>query len=709
VLVFLPGWAAIDKTMNMLRQKSPAIARELSVLPLHSSLTTAEQQRVFQPAPKNFRKVVLATNIAETSITIDDIVLVIDSCLHKGTSYDSAGNTSSLTSQLIAKANGRQRRGRAGRVQAGVCVHLLPKASYEALPDFLLPEMQRTALEEICLQVKAIVSDRECVEVLSRALDPPPALSITHAVDQLYAVGALDSKERLTALGRVLASMPLHPTLGKMLLLGASMGVFDPLCTLAAALSGKSPFVKPMPHQMIEARRAQQQFDNGKNSDHFAILELFNQWSRAPRRNDFAYANWADHMVLVHIERMRAQLRNLLNQSGFLKKAPPGWESRYATNEALVKFALAHSLTPRLAVMERDLRNRNSNVFCWDNKPCGFHPSSGLARLKLKDVQGTEFFVYFDRMRVESQLSIFDATSLSRTTALLAAKTLDLQDTDSIDEATRMDDRKFRSWDNNRDCDPQETAATLVMDGGKKRFMASHRLATALLAVHDVVNFNFAVALQRMDITAVPDDVVCALAAALGEPARAIDPQRLEQAKAEAAGGANVRLGPSASAMAPNVMDSSSDDDHDHYAPEVDNGTDDDAADGDGAATAGAAAAVNKLSAVEADVLVRAYGDLSWITRRVVDAPDSSEVTSTAAASPSGATPTTTSPAASTPAVASPAIDPAVVTAAPAARPLAKAKAAAPVATTAAAADDDDDDDDDDEGDEVVADAAAFF
>ena len=692
VLVFLPGWAAIDKTMNMLRQKYPQAARELSILPLHSSLTTSEQQRVFVPAPKNFRKVVLATNIAETSITIDDIVLVIDSCLHKGTSYDSAGNTSSLTSQLIAKANGRQRRGRAGRVAAGVCVHLLPKASYEKLPDFLLPEMQRTALEEICLQVKAIVSDRTCLDVLSRALDAPPAISIAHAVDQLYAVGALDSKERLTALGRVLASMPLHPALGKMLLLGAAMGVFDPLCTLAAALSGKSPFVKPMPHQMIEARRAQGQFDLGKNSDHFAVLELYGQWSRAPRRSDFAFQNWADHMVLNHIERMRSQLRNLLNHSGFLKKAPAGWESRYATNDSLVRFALAHSLTPRLAVMERDHRNRHNNVFCWDNKPCGIHPSSGLSRMKLKDVSGCEFFVYFDRMRVESQLSIFDATSLSRTTAVLAAKTLDLHDTASIDEATRVDDRKFRAWDS--PCrDPKDEEATLVVDGGKKRFTVSRKLAEAMLAVHDVVNFNFAVSLQRMDITAVPDDVVCALAIALGEPAKPIDPKRLEDAKAEAAGGANVRLGPTASAMAPNVMDSS-DDEFDDYAPEVDNGTDDDLDDAadDGAAVGGDAKA-DKLSAAEADILVRAFGDLSWITRRATDAEDSEATESKAA-----------SPAVTTPVVAAPVAQPKAKPAASAPAPVAPLAAAA-----AAAADDDDDSDSDDEGDEIVAAPADFF
>ncbi|KAF8280699.1 hypothetical protein TcBrA4_0094410 [Trypanosoma cruzi] len=142
-------------------QRSP-IARELSVLQLHSSLTAAEQQRVFYRPPKRFRKVVLSTNIAEASVTIDDIVYVIDSCLTKGTSYDARGNTSVLKATFISKANGMQRRGRAGRCRAGVCVHLLPRSAYEKLPEFLLPEIMRSPLEDVCLQVKALKPDEVC-------------------------------------------------------------------------------------------------------------------------------------------------------------------------------------------------------------------------------------------------------------------------------------------------------------------------------------------------------------------------------------------------------------------------------------------------------------------------------------------------------------------------------------------------------------------
>jgi HrpA-like RNA helicase len=680
ILVFLPGWAAIDKIMNMLRSKYGHLAREMSILPLHSTLTTAEQQRVFLPAPKNFRKIVLATNIAETSITIDDIVLVIDSCLHKGTSYDAVGNTSSLTSQLVAKANGKQRRGRAGRVQAGVCVHLLPKATYDALPDFLLPEMQRTALEEICLQVKAIVvDDDKCVDVLTKALDPPPTGSIEHAVTQLVAIGALDSKERLTSLGRVLATMPIHPALGKMLLLGASLGVFDPLCTLAAALSGKTPFMRPLPHQLQEARAAMNKFDNGKLSDHFAVLELFSQWSRAPRRNDFAYANWADHLSLLHIERMRAQLKRLLQQSGFIKKAQPGWESRYATNDALVRFALAHSLTPRIAVMERDYKNRHSNVFCWDNKPSNFHASSLVSRCKLRDVQGREFFVYFDRMRVESQLNLFDATAISRITMVLAAKTLHSMETASIPEAVRYDaDRKFTAWDYDK-ADPALSAGTLVLDGGKKRFTARAEHTDTLVSVHDVVNFFFALTTHRMDATSMPDNAVLALAAALGEPARAIDTTNIAEEQAAAA---DVRLGPSAAAMAPNRDgddDESSELPEHECVPEVDNGTDDE---DDASPSQGKSV----LTEAEADILIRAYGDLSWISRRTggtaakeyTEAPQQSRPSDSSATSPpSPSSPTdrqTTSVAVSTPTGTATAID----------------------------------DEDDDEGDEIIAHPGSF-
>ncbi|CUG86317.1 ATP-dependent DEAD/DEAH box RNA helicase, putative [Bodo saltans] len=551
ILVFLPGWGPIDRVGNMLRR----LNKKLSVFMLHSSISAAEQARVFYPPPKGFRKVVLATNVAETSITIDDIVFVIDSGLSKGTAYDVAGNTSSLASQLIAKANGTQRRGRAGRCREGLCVHLLPKATYDRLPDFLPPEILRTSLDEICLQIKAIKPNEKCVDVLSQALDAPPREAIEHAVKFLKDVGALDPREVPTNLGRALATLPVHPTLGKMLLLASCFGVLEPIAIIAASLSSKSPFVKPFPHQIDELQAIRREYDRDDLSDHLVVLRVFQEWERQGCQVDFAMRHLCDNSSLRSIQRTTGQLSRLVLQSGFMKKVTKGeqqwYASRHKTNTGLVRLVLLWSLMPRVATMERHVTRMKGEVFCWDNKPCQVHASSVVSRKKQDEFKQREFLVYYERMRIESQLQIFDATCVSRIAFLLCANHVEVQAASSLNATHALEDAecKFGPFDGtwsfpsveevfgasspSSSTTPAEEEgetkrpkkniadySAALVDNGIKCFLMSRPEATTLNALRECMDFYFSVSMKHVDAAGFPQELVNAIGTAIGFPVR---------------------------------------------------------------------------------------------------------------------------------------------------------------------------------------------
>lgn len=554
VLVFLPGWGPIDRVANMLRR----LNKKLSVFMLHSSISAAEQARVFYPPPKGFRKVVLATNVAETSITIDDIVFVIDSGLSKGTAYDVQGNTSSLSSQLIAKANGTQRRGRAGRCREGLCVHLLPRATYQRLPDFLPPEILRTSLDEICLQIKAIKPDVPCVDVLSQALDAPPREAIEHAVRFLKDVGALDPREVPTNLGRALATLPVHPTLGKMLLLASCFGVLEPVAIIAASLSSKSPFVKPFPHQIEELQAIRREYDRDDLSDHLIVLRVFQEWERQGCGVDFAMRHLCDNSSLRSIQRTTAQLSRLVLQSGFMKKiakTDQQWHaSRHKTNTGLVRLVLLWSLMPRVATMERHCTRRKGDVFCWDNKPSQVHASSVLFKKKQEDFHQREFILYYERMRIESQLQIFDATCVSRLAFLLCANHVEVQAASALNTVHALEDAdcKFGPFDGidsfrsvrdvfgpkaavdeeGNDAPPSKNIgdySAALVDHGIKCFLMSRPEATTLNALRECMDFYFSVSMKHVDAAGFPQELVTAIGTAIGFPVR-LEPKPVSSA-----------------------------------------------------------------------------------------------------------------------------------------------------------------------------------
>lgn len=219
MLIFMPGIAEIRRLHSMI-VCSPTFSSSWIIHMLHSSFSTQELEQAFLPPPPGFQKIVIATNIAETGITIPDVTVVIDTCKEKVMRFDERRQLSKLTEGLISRSSARQRRGRAARVRAGLCFHLVTRHHHDTrMPEQATPEMLRLSLQDPILRIK-IWNLGSIENVLSSAIDPPTAKNIRRAISKLRDVGAIDSAERLTPLGRLLAKLPLDVALSKMAIYG---------------------------------------------------------------------------------------------------------------------------------------------------------------------------------------------------------------------------------------------------------------------------------------------------------------------------------------------------------------------------------------------------------------------------------------------------------------------------------------------------------
>jgi ATP-dependent RNA helicase DHX57 len=270
VLIFMPGVVEINRTLDSLRS-----IPNLHVLPLHASLQSVEQRRVFPHAPAGKRKVVVATNVAETSITIDDIVAVIDTGRVKETSYDPQNNMRKLEEVWASRAACKQRRGRAGRVQAGKCYKLYTRnAEMSKMMERPEPEIRRVPLEQLCLSVRAM-GIKEVGAFLASALTPPESLAVDGAMELLGRMGALDGDD-LTALGRHLSMIPADLRCGKLMVYGAMFGCLNACVSIAAILTVKSPFVSPQ-DKREESKAARAKFAKNQG-DLMGDLKAFEEW-----------------------------------------------------------------------------------------------------------------------------------------------------------------------------------------------------------------------------------------------------------------------------------------------------------------------------------------------------------------------------------------------------------------------------------------------
>ncbi|EAT89782.2 hypothetical protein SNOG_03051 [Parastagonospora nodorum SN15] len=325
VLVFLPGIAEIRQVNDLLGGHPSFNNKDWLIYPLHSTISSEDQQAAFLIPPRGVRKIVLATNIAETGVTIPDITCVIDTGKHKEMRFDERRQLSRLTQSFISRANAKQRRGRAGRVQEGLCFHLFTKYRHDTLmTDQQTPEMLRLSLQDLVMRTK-ICKLGDIEETLSQALDPPSSRNIRRAIDALIEVDALTPSEELTALGRQIAKLPLDAHLGKLVLLATIFACVDVAITIAAILSSKSPFLTPFGAKQ-RADIARLAFKKG-DSDLLTTYNAYRAWRAVcttPGRSEiqFCHKNFLSPQNLGNIEDLKAQLLSSLVEAGFIQLSP---------------------------------------------------------------------------------------------------------------------------------------------------------------------------------------------------------------------------------------------------------------------------------------------------------------------------------------------------------------------------------------------------
>ncbi|KAI4232954.1 MAG: hypothetical protein L6R40_007234 [Gallowayella cf. fulva] len=458
ILIFLPGVVEINRTLDAIRSLP-----NTHPLPLHASLLPSEQRRVFPPSPRGKRKVIAATNVAETSITIEDIVAVIDCGKVKETSFDPHNSMVKLEEVWASRAACKQRRGRAGRVRAGKCYKLYTRNAEAKMAERPEPEIRRVPLEQLCLSVKAM----GVVDVpgfLRSALTPPETLAVGSAMELLRRIGALEDDE-LTALGRHLSMIPADLRCGKLMVYGATFGCFEACLTVAAILTVKSPFVSPQ-NKRDESKAARSSFAPNEG-DLICDLRAYNEWSAMKSQSNYRDTRlWCDQnylssQTLQDISSHRSQYLSSLQDAGFL---PPDYNAgisnslnSHNTNFALIRALIAGAFNPQVTriefpdrkfapsvsgTIELDPDARTIKFFNQDNGRVFVHPSSTLF-----DAQGfvgnSVYMSYFTKMAT-SKVFIRELTPFNAYTLLLFGGPITL---DTLGRGLIVDGwLKLRGW-----------------------------------------------------------------------------------------------------------------------------------------------------------------------------------------------------------------------------------------------------------------------
>lgn len=371
ILVFLTGQEEIETVEEILKERIRKLGTkigELIVCPVYANLPTELQAKIFVPTPDGARKVVLATNIAETSLTIDGIKYVVDSGYSKMKWYNPKTGIESLLVYPISKASAMQRAGRSGRTGPGKCFRLYTINSYqEDMEDNTVPEIQRTNLANVILILKNLGID----DLLNfDFLDSPPQELLRKALELLYALGALNQVGELTKVGRQMAEFPLDPMLSKMIVASDKFKCSNEIITIAALLSvGNSVFYRPKNKKFV-ADNARMNFYQGDAGDHIALLNVYNSWKENDYSKQWCYDNFIQFRSMKHARDIRDQLTCLVERVGI--ELTSSLCNLEAMKKAIISGFFLH--TARL----------QKNGSYWTVKhpqKVHVHPSSGLAQV----------------------------------------------------------------------------------------------------------------------------------------------------------------------------------------------------------------------------------------------------------------------------------------------------------------------------------------
>nr|XP_014276577.1 ATP-dependent RNA helicase DHX36-like isoform X2 [Halyomorpha halys] len=432
ILIFLPGWDKISKLHKMVNENSFFSSSRFVIYPLHSLMPTVSQKSIFSHPPPGQRKIIIATNIAETSITIDDVVFVIDCGKIKIKNFDIDNNITTMKEEWVSLANAQQRKGRAGRVQEGVCYHLFTRGREKMLDQYQLPEMLRTRLEEVILQAK-ILQLGKVEPFLQKVLDPPSPKAVTLSLMLLFGMRALDEDENLTPLGYHLANLPVDPQAGKMLIFASLFSCFDPIASIAACLGFKDPFIIPVGREK-EVDQRKKELCAGMKSDHLLLSEVVSLWERAEERRrgwEFCRSNYLSHNTLTQLCEMKNQFARHLYDMRFLDSdksrcTSGNFNSNYP---GLLKAIVCAGLYPNIAIIKKQKVNRKTGIASL----LLFTPEDGKVRLHPKSVNNNQgdfrsrFLVYFEKIK-SLGISLHDTTMIPPLALIFFCQNLTITD-----------------------------------------------------------------------------------------------------------------------------------------------------------------------------------------------------------------------------------------------------------------------------------------
>ncbi|KAG6185704.1 hypothetical protein E4U27_000354 [Claviceps purpurea] len=370
ILIFLTGQDEIEAAeleITETARKLGSRVKELVVCPIYANLPSDLQAKIFEPTPNGARKVVLATNIAETSLTIDGIVYVIDPGYVKENIYNPATGMSNLVVVPCSRASANQRSGRAGRVGPGKCFRLYTKFAYmNEMDESTTPEIQRTNLNGVVLQLKSLgINDLLEFEFM----DPPPTEALIGALSQLFALQGLNHKGELTKMGRQMAEFPTDPMLAKAVLAADKEGCVEEVLSIVSMLGEASALFFRPKDKKIHADSARNRFTVKDGGDHVTLLNIWNQWVDSDFSPVWARENFLQQRSLTRARDVRDQLAKLCER---VEVAP---STCGASNLRPIKRAITAGFFPNAARLQRSgdsYRTVKNNTTVW------VHPSSVL-------------------------------------------------------------------------------------------------------------------------------------------------------------------------------------------------------------------------------------------------------------------------------------------------------------------------------------------
>ncbi|KAJ6782779.1 hypothetical protein PWT90_04136 [Aphanocladium album] len=391
ILIFLTGQDEIEAAEQEIAETAKKLGsriKELVICPIYANLPSELQTKIFEPTPPGARKVVLATNIAETSLTIDGIVYVIDPGYVKENIYNPATGMSNLIVVPCSRASANQRSGRAGRVGPGKCFRLYTKFAYmNEMDESTTPEIQRTNLNSVVLQLKSLGIN----ELLDfEFMDPPPTEALIGALNQLFALQGLNHKGELTKLGRQMAEFPTDPMLAKAVIAADKEGCVEEVLSIVSMLGEASAIFFRPKDKKIHADSARNRFTVKDGGDHVTLLNVWNQWVDSDYSPIWSKENFLQQRSLTRARDVRDQLAKLCER---VEVAP---STCGANNLRPIKRAITAGFFPNAARLQRSgdsYRTVKSNATVW------VHPSSVLMAVDPPE----KMVVYFELVQTTKE------------------------------------------------------------------------------------------------------------------------------------------------------------------------------------------------------------------------------------------------------------------------------------------------------------------